>query len=110
MKFLTKDKQTNKERWISKTLTRAKSYFAAYDFPSTSFLVSEAHSQGAPFIHGIGIMFKPLMDENEERGIEDGYIGNTTQQERDSHTKGPDYYRHTTWNKATGWGDLILLK
>lgn len=85
--------------WQTKTIEREKDYFYSENFPDSSFLLAETHTQGAPFIHGIGITFKPLMDEEEQQGL-DPITG----------LKGPDFYKITSWNKRTGWGDLILLK
>lgn len=84
--------------WHRTTLTRRQDYISASQFPRSSFLVGEAHSQGAPFIHGIGVNMKPLMDNTEERA-NDPLTG----------LLGPALYRSTRWNQATGWGDLILL-
>jgi hypothetical protein len=83
----------------TQTLHRDGDYFEALNFPEDSFMVAEAHSQGVPTIHGLGMTFKPLMGRDEERGI-DPFTG----------AAGPDYYRMTEWNKATGWGSLVLLK
>lgn len=85
--------------WTRAGLSRSRDYFSAARFPAGSFLLSEAHSQGAPFIHGIGVNMKPLMDDTEVRA-EDPVTG----------LKGPGLYRAASWNRATGWGDLILLK
>jgi hypothetical protein len=60
---------------------RERDYVSVTEFPETSFMVSEAHSQGAPFVHGIGLQLAPA---------------------------DPDRYKSTAWNKKTGWGDLIL--
>ena len=57
--------------------TKEQSYFFVDRFPKESFMAGEAHSQGAPFIHGIGLAFEP--------GTKAG----------------------SAWNKLTGWGELI---
>jgi hypothetical protein len=80
------------------TRSRDADFFVVDRFPKTSFLVSEAHTQGVPFIHGIGIMLYPRMTAAMDRTV-------------DPITKsaGQDFYRETAWNRATGWGDLMLL-
>jgi len=80
------------------TRSRNKDFFVADRFPETSFLVSEGHTQGVPFIHGIGIMLYPRMTAAMDRTV-------------DPITKsaGQDFYRETAWNRATGWGDMMLL-
>lgn len=93
-----KIKVLKKLQFISKTYNRKKDYLFVGHFPKTSFLLSEAHTHGAPFIHGIGITLKPEMDYNEERAF-DPYLG----------LKGPDLYRKLKWNEHTGWADLVLL-
>ena len=84
---------------IEMRFTRTRDWVSVPAFPATSFLVSEAHTFGAPFIHGVGINFKPLMNSSEERAT-DPLNG----------LKGPDLYRSLRWNEVTGWGDLVLLK
>ena len=79
-------------------LRRESDFFSVDRFPETSFMVAEAHTSGAPFVHGVGINFHPLMDETEERAVD-----------QRTGKKGPAYYRATKWNERTGWGDLILL-
>jgi len=85
--------------WKKTRYMREKDYFSVTKFPTTSFLVAEAHTQGAPFIHGVGINLKPLMNKKEERAV-DLIRG----------LKGSDLYRANSWNKKTGWADLILFK
>ncbi|MBI4924944.1 MAG: hypothetical protein HY843_03385 [Bdellovibrio sp.] len=87
-----------KEKKTTRNFSIEQDYYVRRDFPSTSFLVSEAHSQGAPFINSIGIFLKPLMDENEVRAT-DPITG----------LKGPAYYLNLPWNQSTGWGELTLL-
>ncbi|MBI3038126.1 hypothetical protein HYY75_03600 [bacterium] len=79
--------------------TREKGYFEFGDFPESSFMLSEAHSQGAHFIHGIGVCFRPRMNNDEERSL-DPISG----------LSGPTFYKTLAWNRKTGWGDLILLE
>ena len=86
--------QNGKER----RLIRKRDYSSMVDFPNTSFMLASATTQGAPFVHGIGLNFNPLMDENEERG-EDSLTG----------LRGPYSYEMTSWNQRVGWGDLIHL-
>lgn len=85
--------------WPAQTLTRDRDVVETDQFPSTSFLLSEAHTQGAPFIHGIGINLKPWMDYDEENGADP-----TTGLE------GPDAYRMLQWSRKTGWADAILFR
>jgi len=80
------------------TRSRNEDFFVVDRFPKTSFLVSEAHTQGVPFIHGIGIMLYPQMTAAMDRTVDP--ITEST---------GQDFYRETAWNRATGWGDLMLL-
>jgi len=80
------------------TRSRDEDFFVADRFPKTSFLVSEGHTQGVPLIHGIGIMLYPQMTAAMDR-TEDPITKST----------GRDFYRETAWNRATGWGDLMLL-
>ncbi len=84
----------------SKRITRSRNedFFVVDRFPKTSFLVSEAHTQGVPFIHGIGILLYPQMTAEMDR-TEDPITKST----------GQDFYRETAWNRATGWGDLLFL-
>lgn len=84
--------------FTEKTLERESDFFSVDRFPESSFMVAEAHTTGAPFVHGVGIGFHPLMDDTEERAV-DWRTG----------AKGPTYYRSTKWNQRTGWGELILL-
>lgn len=86
------------KRWKSRRLTREQDYFSVSEFPTSSFMLAEAHTQGAPFIHGIGMCLNPLMDETEERSTDP-----------DSGLSGPAFYRSLSWNKRTGWGELFLL-
>ncbi|MBI3558278.1 MAG: hypothetical protein HY074_18580 [Deltaproteobacteria bacterium] len=85
--------------WQRRSFKRDEDYVAVTEFPPSSVLLAEAHSQGAPFIHGLGIDFFPLMEENEERS-EDAASG----------LSGPAFYKFLSWNRRTGWGDLILLR
>jgi len=85
--------------WSRTGLSRSRDYFSAAQFSSGSFLLGESHSQGAPFIHGVGVNMKPLMDNNEVRA-EDPRTG----------LRGPGLYRATRWNQVTGWGDLVLVR
>ena len=64
---------------------RDKDYLSVQEFPEKSFLVSEAHAQGAPFIHGIGICIDPGMKAEAESVS----------------------YAGTAWNNRTGWGSLM---
>jgi hypothetical protein len=86
-------------QWAEKKLSEKSDGVFVRSFPRSSFILSEAHSFGAPFVHGLGINLNPLMDENEERAS-DPFNG----------LAGPALYRSGAWNQATGWGDLILLK
>lgn len=87
-------------RWkTSVTETREKDYVSVDSFPAGSFMISEAHTQGAPFIHGIGISLKPMMDDQEDRGI-DPVTG----------LAGPAFYKSLMWNQQTHWGDLVLFR
>lgn len=90
-------RRTNKHLFVRQKYSRKKDYFYVDTFPCESFLLSEAHSQGAPFIHGIGINLKPEMNDDEEHGF-DPYLN----------LRGPNLYRASQWNKDTGWGDLIF--
>jgi hypothetical protein len=91
--------ETQYKNWARTSYTKEFDYFYTTEFPESSFLVSEAHTQGVPFIHGIGIMMKPHMKRNEIRG----------ENTRDPSIKGQDYYKSLSWNQNTGWGDLILI-
>ncbi len=84
---------------VRERFTRSSDLVSVPSFPRSSYLISEAHSFGAPFIHGIGVNFNPLMNEEEDRAT-DPITG----------LAGPDLYRSLEWNRRTGWGDLILLK
>ncbi len=83
---------------VEQVFTRDQDYTYNDHFSASSFMLSEAHTQGAPFIHGIGIGFKPLMDKKEVRGT-DSITG----------AVGPAFYLETEWSRRTGWGELILL-
>ncbi|OFZ12661.1 MAG: hypothetical protein A2X86_15185 [Bdellovibrionales bacterium GWA2_49_15] len=83
---------------VKRSLVRDRDYISLKDFPQSSFLIASATTQGAPFIHGIGLNLNPLMDENEERGL-DPLTG----------LRGPYFYEMTSWNRRVGWGDLIHL-
>jgi hypothetical protein len=80
------------------TLKREKDFIFVDSFPDESLILSEAHTQGLPFAHGLGILMKPLMNNTEERSL-DPLTG----------LAGPDMYRSLEWNLKTGWGDLTLL-
>jgi hypothetical protein len=69
------------------------------EFPETSFMLAEAHTQGSPFVHGIGLGLKPHMDFDEERSMDPVWK-----------ISGPKMYRKLSWNQNTGWADLILFK
>lgn len=84
--------------WRSRRLAREQDYFSVTEFPSTSFLLAEAHTQGAPFVHGIGMCLHPQMDETEERSTDPA-----------TGLSGPAFYRTLSWNERTGWGNLFLL-
>lgn len=88
-----------KGRATERKLTKGKDYFSVRKFPETSFMISEAHNQGAPFIHGVGLVLNPGMKPEFERS-------------RDPATglSGPAFYRTTAWNKRTGWGDLTFIE
>ncbi len=83
--------------WTEKSHKRTYDAVSVRSFPESSFLISEAHSQGAPFIHGVGVTLKPLMTLDEEEAT-DPING----------LRGPELYRAGAWNQATGWGDLTL--
>jgi hypothetical protein len=70
----------------TRKLFRERDYVSVTEFPETSFMVSEAHSQGVPFVHGIGIALDP---------------GRSQTMPTD-----PNLYKATSWNKRTGWGDI----
>jgi Clostripain family len=76
-----------------------RDFISARRFPESSFLLSEAHTQGAPFVHGLGILLHPLMNLEEVKS-EDRYSG----------LKGPAAYKALEWNRRTKWGDLTLLE
>jgi hypothetical protein len=80
-------------------LFREKDYITVAGFPDTSFLVSEAHSQGAPFIHGVGLLLNPGMKSDFEHSLDQttGLTGDAS-------------YKTMAWNKRTGWADLILTE
>lgn len=69
---------------------KGNDYFSVKEFPEGSFMLSEAHNQGAPFVHGIGVAMDP--------GFPAG---------RPPLPVAPVPYSETAWNKATGWADLI---
>lgn len=85
--------------WQRETMTHDRDYVSVKDFPAESLFVAEAHTQGAPLIHGIGVLLHPLMKTDEERG-----------EDPVTHLAGPDAYRALGWNRETGWGDLILFQ
>ncbi len=66
-----------------KKLFRDEDYFSVKEFPPTSFMAGEAHSQGAPFVHGIGVALDPAIPDASA-------------------------YMATAWNARTGWIDLFL--
>ena len=78
---------------------RERDWVSATRFGPRSFLLGEAHTQGAPFIHGLGILLHPLMQDDEIKS-EDRLTG----------LRGPAAYRALGWNRETGWGELTLLK
>jgi hypothetical protein len=82
----------------SKRLVRELDYVSFDQFSRPSIYLSEAHTQGSAFVHGIGINLKPEMDESEERA-EDPVLK----------LKGPEFYKNLSWNKKTGWADLIFF-
>lgn len=90
---------SEREVWNHKRVFREEDWISTRDFPSQSFLISEAHTQGAPFIHGVGINMEQSMDVSEERAVDPitGLVGR-------------DYYRAAKWNKKTGWADLIFSR
>lgn len=65
-------------RAADKRYIKGTDYISVKEFPETSFMVSEAHNQGAPFIHGTGVSLN-----------------------------GSGAYNDTAWSKSTGWGSLI---
>jgi hypothetical protein len=79
-------------RAAEKRYIKGVDYISVTDFPESSFMAAEAHSQGAPFIHGIGIAMGPSQKPGAESIPAPG---------------GPEAYRATAWNKKTGWADLI---
>lgn len=76
---------------------RDKDWLAAERFPASSFLLSEAHSQGLPFIHGVGLVLYPEMNATMDRSLDP-----------QSGLAGPDFYRTLRWNARTGWSGLML--
>ena len=68
---------------------KSDDFFSVKDFPETSFMISEAHNQGAPFIHGIGITIDPAVPQGK------------------APAPAAEGYGATLWNQATGWGELI---
>ena len=79
------------------TRSREEDFFLVDRFPKTSFLVAEAHTQGVPFIHGIGIVLYPGMTAQMDRTVDPL-----------TRSTGRDFYRETSWNRVTGWGDLMF--
>jgi hypothetical protein len=69
-------------RVTTRRFFRDKDYFSVKEFPETSFLVSEAHTQGGTFIHGLSVD----LDASSMRDLQ---------------------YRSTAWNARTGWGDIF---
>lgn len=80
------------------TRSRDQDFFVADRFPPGSPLVAEAHTQGAPFLHGLGIVLYPDMDETMERAVDP-----------ETGLKGPAFYRSTAFSRSTGWGEVMLL-
>jgi hypothetical protein len=78
----------------NKKFFRERDYISVTEFPETSFMISEAHNQGAPFMHGIGILLYPGMGRGSAAGP--------------TAPADPNLYRATAWNSRTGWADLIL--
>ena len=97
-KFLAAQLQTLQSAF-SFSLVSEQDYVEVTEFPETSFMVAEAHTQGNAFVHGIGLGLKPHMDFDEERS-----------RDPDWKVSGPQMYRKLSWNQATGWAELILFK
>ncbi len=91
-------KTLNQGQLHTEKLIRKQDFVSVESFPKTSIYLAEAHTQGSPFVHGIGITLKPEMDDSEERG-EDPILK----------LKGPEFYKSLSWNKLTGWADLIFF-
>lgn len=85
-------------RATRKTFARDKDYFVAERFPESSYLVAEAHTQGTPFLHGVGMMLYPWMSV---------YMPKSTNQI--TGLKGTPYYKATAWSRRTGWGEATLV-
>jgi hypothetical protein len=85
-------------RTTRKTYSRDKDYFVADRFPESSYLVAEAHAQGTPFLHGVGMMLYPWMSV---------YMPKSTNQI--TGLKGTPYYKSTAWSRRTGWGEATLV-
>lgn len=81
----------------TRKLFRDKDYISVKDFPGTGFILSEAHTQGAPFVHGIAIMCDPSMKDSAE-DIPDPITGKS----------GQEFYKMTSWSQRTGWGELLF--
>lgn len=77
----------------TRKLFRERDYVSVTEFPEASFMVSEAHNQGVPFVHGIGLLL------DSDMGRSSGAASTPTD---------PKLYKANAWNKKTGWGDLIL--
>jgi hypothetical protein len=86
-------------RWQVRKLRHESDLTVVDRFSDGSPLLSEAHTQGAPLMHGLSIQLKPYMDSSEERGTDP-----------ETGLKGPAFYRALEWNRDTGWGDLTLLR
>jgi hypothetical protein len=83
----------------AQTFRHQRDYVSATAFGKESFLLSEAHTQGAPFIHGLGIALHPFMKDDEVKS-EDRVTG----------LKGPAAYRALKWNQETKWADATLVE
>lgn len=81
-----------------KAYARDKDYFVAKNFPSSSFMVCEAHTQGVAYLHGVGLMLYPWMSVYMPKST-DPLTG----------LKGTAYYKSTAWSRRTGWGALTLV-
>ena len=90
----TKD---HRGRTAVRTWRRPQDWFAATRFPARSLLLGEAHSQGLPFIHGVGLVLYPEMNATMDRSLDP-----------ESGLAGPDFYRTMRFNARTGWAGLML--
>ena len=83
----------------TQTFKHQRDYVSVTEFGKESFLLSEAHTQGAPFVHGLGITLHPFMKEDEVKS-EDRVTG----------LKGPAAYRALQWNQVTKWAEATLVE